>query len=59
MTALIGNRIGSKAGIELTLDEACDAVENAYENDEDVNPLLATAFQPNAHDCGMAKVAAR
>ena len=31
MTASIGNRLGSKAGIEDTRDEACDAVEIAYE----------------------------
>ena len=31
MTASIGNRLGSTAGIEDTRDEACDAVESAYE----------------------------
>ena len=31
MTASIGNRPGSTAGIEDTRDEACDAVESAYE----------------------------
>ena len=31
MTASIGNRLGSTAGIEVTRDEACDAVESAYE----------------------------
>ena len=31
MTAAIGNRFGSTAGIEATRDEACDAVEHAYE----------------------------
>ena len=31
MTASIGNRLGSTAGIEGTRDEACDAVERQYE----------------------------
>ena len=31
MTASIGNRLGSTAGSEATRDEACDAVERAYE----------------------------
>ena len=31
MTASIGNRFGSTAGIAATRDEACDAVESAYE----------------------------
>jgi hypothetical protein len=39
MTALIGNRIGSKAGIELTRDEACDAVESAYETMKTLIPF--------------------
>ena len=28
----LGNRLGSTAGIEATRDEACDAVERAYED---------------------------
>ena len=31
MTAAIGNRLGSTAGIAGTRDEACDAVESEYE----------------------------
>ena len=31
MTAAIGNRLGSTAGIAGTRDEACDAVVFAYE----------------------------
>ena len=31
MTASIGNRLGSTAGIAGTRDEACDAVERHYE----------------------------
>ena len=31
MTASIGNRLGSTAGIAGTRDEACDAVERQYE----------------------------
>ncbi len=31
MTAAIGNRLDSTAGIEITRDEACDEVESEYE----------------------------
>ena len=31
MTAAIGNRLGSTAGIAATRDQACDAVEREYE----------------------------
>ena len=31
MTATIGNRLGSAGGIADSRDEACDAVERAYE----------------------------